>query len=335
MKVHMVCPAPRGSRKGNRVTAERWKTYLVDLGHQVHIADDWRGEPCDIMLALHAKKSYPAMRRYRQQGPKAPLILALTGTDLYRDLRRSKQAQQALRWADRLIGLHDAVAEDLPSDVRSKVRVVLQSITPVRPRPARSRTTFDICVLGHLRREKDPLRTAMALRRLPELPQVRVRHAGAALSPLYHAWACAAMRRDRRYRWLGEISRGRALRLLASSHLMVISSRLEGGANVVSEALVNRVPILASRMPGNVGLLGVDYPGYFEVGDTDKLAELIEKTCLDFQYYEALLQGVARLEPRFAPRHERARLAELLSELLAMNPRVTVGRSSRPAVSAE
>jgi putative glycosyltransferase (TIGR04348 family) len=314
MKIFMVCPAPPHSRKGNRVTANRWASLLKQLGHQVVIAQDWHGESCEVLLALHARKSFAAVRRYRQARPAGPLAVALTGTDLYHDLPDNRQAQQSIRWADCLIGLHDAVDQALPRDLRSKLRVIVQSAQPAPRR--RTQKAFTVCVLGHLRYEKDPMRTAWALRRLPDLVNARVVQAGQALSPRYAHWAESAARHDARYRWLGEVPRGQALRLLASSRLMVISSRMEGGANVVSEAIVNRVPILASNIPGNVGLLGADYRGYFPTADTQALAELLERACCDRTFYLDLHQAIARLAPRFQPRHEKDRLAALLRELV-------------------
>jgi putative glycosyltransferase (TIGR04348 family) len=314
MKIFMVCPAPRGSRKGNRVTAERWSALLTRERHRVTVASDWDGEACDLLLALHARKSHAAVRRYREAHPSGPLIVTLTGTDLYRDLPLNHQARQSIHWADRLIVLHARAAEDLPANVRHKVRVVLQSAAPLMPRPARSSKIFQVCVLGHLRNEKDPSCAAIALRRLPHLKQIRLIQAGKALSQIYATWARAAMRRDSRYRWLGEVSGARARRLLASSKLMVISSRLEGGANVVSEAIVNGVPILASKIPGNIGLLGEDYPGYFRVGDPKSLAAQIELACSDEQFYRSLERWIARLAPRFRPTCEQAALSTVVGE---------------------
>ena len=310
----MVCPAPQGSRKGNRVTAERWALLLREHDHLVSIAEDWQGESCDLLIALHAKKSYRAIKKYRTDRPDAPLVVALTGTDLYRDLPVSRQAQQSLQWADRLIGLHECVTRSLPQPLHAKVRVILQSAQPTAPRLQRSEETFDICVLGHLRHEKDPLRTALAVRRLPRLRQLRVIHAGEALSPRFEKWARSAMRKDARYRWLAELSRAEVGRLLAASHVMVISSRMEGGANVVSEAIVNGVPILASKIPGNEGLLGEAYPGYFPVADTDALARLLDKTCNDKGLYRELTDRVLALQPRFQPQHEREHLQRLVRE---------------------
>jgi putative glycosyltransferase (TIGR04348 family) len=315
MRIVIACPAPAGSRKGNRVTAVRWARMLRDLGHHAVIAEGFEGQACDVLLALHARKSYPSVARFRERFPGKPLLVALTGTDLYRDLRTSRRAAHALELADRLIALQPRAVDELPPSLRGKLRVILQSAEPLPVRPPRSRTAFDVCVLGHLRHEKDPFRAALALRLLPADSAVRVTHAGEALSPGMARLARAAMRRDRRYRWVGELPRWQARRLLARSHLLVLSSRMEGGANVISEALADGVPVLASRIPGSVGMLGARYPGFFLTGDTRALARLLRRAETDARFYEKLRAWCAGLAPKFEPAREREAWRNLLAEL--------------------
>src|SRR5262249_51871745 len=167
MRIFMACPAPANSRKGNRVTAARWARILKQLGHQVEIDRRYDFRPCDLLVALHARKSVESVQRYRLGNPNAPLIVALTGTDLYRDIRTNWRAKYALELADRLIVLQPRGVDELPSRMHPKTRVIYQSVEPIADAPAQSEKTFDVCVLGHLRAEKDPLRTALALRLLP------------------------------------------------------------------------------------------------------------------------------------------------------------------------
>ena len=316
MKIFLACPAPPRSRKGNRVTAVRWARLLRDLGCRVVIGQQFAGRRWDVLIALHARRSHDAVRRYRQLHPAGPLVVTLTGTDLYRDIRTSKRAQRSLEMADRLIVLQPRGLDELPARLRAKGRVVIQSAEPTRPRPPRSGRTFDVCVLGHLRHEKDPFRAALALRRLPADSRLRLTHAGRALSEGMERRAKALMLREPRYRWLGEVSAGRARRLLARSRLLVLSSRLEGGANVISEALADGVPVLASRIPGSVGLLGAGYPGYFPVGDTQALARLLARAEADADFLAGLAKWCGALAPRVRPERERAALASILRELL-------------------
>jgi glycosyltransferase involved in cell wall biosynthesis len=172
-----------------------------------------------------------------------------------------------------------------------------------------------VCVLGHLRPVKDPFRTARAARLLPPGSRLSVLHVGAALGPVMADQARAEAAVNPRYRWLGELPRGRALRVLARSRLLVLTSELEGGANAISEALAASVPVLSSRIAGSVGLLGADYPGYFPVGDTAALAQLLELAELDAGFYRGLEEWCARLRPLVDPGRERRSWADLLAEL--------------------
>ncbi|HLJ93633.1 MAG TPA: selenoneine biosynthesis selenosugar synthase SenB [Gemmataceae bacterium] len=316
MNIFMACPAPPHSRKGNRVTALRWARILRRLGHRVTIVQSYEGMPCDLCIALHARRSHQALVRYRRLDPTGPLVLALTGTDLYRDIRTSKRAQQSLQLADRLIVLQPEGRAELPPQLRSKTRVIYQSAKPTRARPVKSRRFFTVCVLGHLREEKDPFRAALALQQLPVDTCIRIVHAGQALSPAMAAQARKLAAQDRRYRWIGEVPRWQARRILARSRLMILSSRMEGGANVISEALVDGVPVLASRIPGSVGMLGKGYPGFYPVGDTPALARLMIRAATDADFYGRLKRWCDRLAPLFEPARERDAWQRLLRELI-------------------
>ena len=194
--------------------------------------------------------------------------------------------------ATRIVVLQPKAIEELRLSWRTKTRVIYQSVegkheqTATRSSSAKTRTpkpeartngNFDVCVIGHLRAVKDPFRTAMAARSLPESSTIRVLQIGGAMTDGMADRARKEMSAHKRYRWLGEQRQGRVRRILSKSSLSVLSSRMEGGANVLSEAIAASVPILASRIDGNVGILGANYPGYFEVGDTAQLTRLLRR----------------------------------------------------------
>ncbi len=112
------------------------------------------------------------------------------------------------------------------------------------------------------------------------------------------------------------VSHQKTLRTLARSHVMVISSRMEGGAHVVSEAIAAGVPILASKIPGNLGLLGQDYLGYFPVSDEKALARLLRRAETDQFFYKKLQDQVKKLQKLVQPRHERSSIEKLITRLL-------------------
>jgi putative glycosyltransferase (TIGR04348 family) len=289
---------------------------LRDLGHRLAVAQEYRGQRCDLLVALHAGHSYPAIAGYRAERPAAPLILALTGTDLYGDIHTSAEAQRSLELADRLVLLQPLGIQELPERLRDRARVIFQSVRApkfrIRPRGGR----FDVCVLGHLRPVKDPFRTAEAARLLPPTSRVRILHLGGALSEEMERQARQEAEVNPRYRWLGEVPRRRALRILARCRLLALTSISEGGANAISEAIAVSVPVVSSRIAGSLGLLGESYPGYFPVGDTPALARLLSRAETDASFYQGLKARCEGLRELIDPALERRRWAELLQELV-------------------
>ena len=315
MRIQIVCPAPRGSLYGNRISALRWARMLRDLGHRVNITTAFAGEPSDILIALHAKRSAEAVCDFRLAYPDRPVIVALTGTDVYRDIARSRTAQRSLEIATRLVTLQALASKELAPQLRNKVRVIHQSVERRRGRVPRTARSFRVCIVGHLRDLKDPFRAAIAVRHLPAASRIQVVHAGAAMTLEMARRARAEEQRNSRYRWIGEISRAKVRRLIASSHLLVLSSRMEGGANVISEAVVEDTPVIASRIPGSVGLLGASYPGFYPYGETEALRRLLLQAESDVQFYGRLRARCASLAPLFRPERERSAWRRLLSEL--------------------
>ena len=293
----------------------RWRRILRELGHEVRVADAYDGSPTDLMIALHAWRSAESIHRFRALYPDRPLIVALSGTDIYEYIARDPApVLHSLACADRLLALQDLVRRRVPMRFRSKLRVLHQSAPPLSP-GRKSTRSFDVAVIGHLRPVKDPMRAALAARRLPASSRMRIVHYGAAENPRWAAAAKAEMAGNPRYVWCGDRPRAEVRRLLGRARVMVLSSRSEGGANVISEAVAANVPILASRIDGSVGLLGRDYPGYFPIGDTVALARLLHRVESEPRYLSRLQHAIARRAPLFRPAREKAAWKKLIREL--------------------
>ena len=305
MEINLITPAKKYSRNGNRTSAIRWAGFLRKKGHNVKINTKYDGSPCDLMIALHAWRAAPAINRYRSCYPNGPLVVALGGTDINTFLKSEPHITlNSMELADALVCLHDQVGEKLPSHLQKKLNVIYQSANPLPFCRKPSKRYFDICVIGHLRQEKDPLRAALAVRLLPEESRVRLLHLGKAHN---NDWARAAIKeqsKNIRYHWLGDVPGWRVRRELGKTCLMAITSTQEGGANVISEAIVAGVPIIASNIPGNTGLLGNNYPGLYPVSDEHALAGMFKQAENDSVFLERLESACNELRPKFAPKLE-------------------------------
>ena len=315
LKICIVTPVPPRSRRGNRITALRWARILRSLGHRVAITQDFNGQACDLMVALHASKSFPSIERYRTNRPEAPMIVALTGTDIYWDRQRSNSCLQSIEMATRLTVFQPSTLEEVPDQHRDKAVVIYQSATPPPGNHTPRKRFFDVCVIGHLRSIKDPFRLARASRQLPNTSKIRVLHIGSALTPDFEKQALAEEASNSRYHWLGELPHWKTVRLLARSRLLVITSESEGGPIVLVEALAASVPVLSTRIQGAVGHLGEDYPGYFPVGDTDALTSLVQMAETDRDFYAELKNRCEKVKSLVDPARERESWKKLLKDL--------------------
>src|SRR5438552_14467923 len=196
-----------------------------------------------------------------------------------------------------------------------KVSVICQSaVAPAPPRPPRQ-DCLEVCVLSHLRDVKDPLLAANAARLLPDESRVRIVHAGRALNSDWEAAAREQERKNPRYEWVGDQPHDQAMYLLSGSRYLVLSSLMEGGASVIAEAVVCGVPVLCSRIPGNIGMLGLNYRGYFEPRDLGGLAEKLRFAEACPSMHEDLGGDIRALQPRFSPQQEHASWHQLLAAL--------------------
>ncbi|WP_256442660.1 selenoneine biosynthesis selenosugar synthase SenB [Polynucleobacter sp. AP-Elch-400A-B2] len=311
----MVTPAPPGSLHGNRITALRWQNFLERLGYEVVVTESWSGEDASMLIALHAYRSHSSIMAFHEQHPNRPIILVLTGTDLYRDMADHIEVLRSMEVADQLIVLQSSALDSIPEHLRDKVRVIYQSVRVDIPDEVPS-ADFQVAVIGHLREEKDPFCIARSFPFIPFNSKISVLHLGMAMNEQMELTAKGYNETLENYQWIGEVSHADALKALAQSRLMVISSRMEGGAHVVSEAIALGVPVIASDIPGNRGLLGDDYLGYYPVGNETTLANLLSRAETMPDFYSALKKQIDIRKDLVSPEREMQSIQELMISLL-------------------
>ncbi|MGV8900526.1 MAG: selenoneine biosynthesis selenosugar synthase SenB [Burkholderiaceae bacterium] len=323
-RIVIISPALAKANNGNWQTARRWSFFLRQH-YQVRIAATWDGKHCDAMIALHARRSADSIAAFAAAQPESPLVVVLTGTDLYRDIQTDPNAQRSLQLATQLVVLQASGLQELATGLRTKTQVIYQSTQTLKavmratPTASATRRHLNIAMIGHLRDEKDPA-TFMHAAHWVQSPQARLIHIGAELEPALGRLAEHTEQQVVRYRWLGSLPHAATRQRLKRSHLMVICSKMEGGANVIIEAITSGVPILASDISGNRGMLGDDYAGYFRLGDSRELARLIDQSIADPAFYALLQKQCAARAPLFAPEREKAALLQLMDNLLKVFP---------------
>jgi len=321
--VVIVSPALAAANNGNWRTARRWAQLLAPA-FRVRVVQQWpdaQAAADTLMLALHARRSADSVQAWAAAHPGRGLAVVLTGTDLYQDIRSDPQAQRSLELAQRLVVLQELGAQALPAAVRQKARVVFQS-TPARPALPKSERQLRAVMVGHLRQVKSPQTLFEAARLLAGRDDIRIDHIGDAGDAELAEQARATARDCPQYRWLGPRPHGQTRQRIQRAHVLVHTSALEGGAHVIMEAVRSGTPVLASRVAGNVGMLGADYGGYFPHGDAAALARRLED-CRAGQAAKDPGSGLlARLvtqctlrAPLFDATAERQALTQLLHEI--------------------
>ena len=315
MRIQLVTPAPLRINNGNKITALRWAGMLKKLGHRVRITQSYDDRACDALVALHARRSYDAIERFHERHPGRPLVVVLTGTDVYRDIHIDSKAKRSLELATRLVALQKMALLELPKRLRHKTTVIYQSAEPIRSARRHRNRRFNVCVVGHLRAEKDPLRAALAVRHLPPNSRILVTHIGQALDETLGEKVQREGARNARYRWIGRLSHDRTRKFLARSDLVCITSKMEGSSNVLSEALAAGVPVTASRISGLLGTLGKKFPGFYPAGNTTKLRTLLLKAESDRPFYDSLQRYCRNLAYLVNPKRELEAWRRLLRDL--------------------
>jgi putative glycosyltransferase (TIGR04348 family) len=312
----IVSPALSDANNGNWQTAKRWAT-LLGKQYRTRIIKQWpdaEAESDDILLALHARRSASSVATWHAQRGSQGLVLALTGTDLYRDIHTNPEAQRSLELASRLIVLQSLGINELPPKYHAKSYVALQSTTKRKTLPKTTRHLRAVMV-GHLRDEKSPQTLFAAALLLRAREDIFVEHIGAGLDEqltqdaIQTAAACA------RYTWAGALKHPQTRSKIQRAHVLVHASKMEGGAHVVMEAVRSGTPVIASDIPGNVGMLGADYAGYFPVGDAQALANMLQLCKDESAFLDQLKFQCALRAPLFAPQAELNALLQVITSL--------------------
>ncbi len=313
IKIHLVTPDASVLRTGNRCTAQQWADLLGEIGCKVSICGPDQPIDSEILIALHGERSHDSIVRFRNERRGGKIVLAMTGTDIYPE--PSEKVTKSMELSDRIVVLQVKALEKIPVEFQKKCRVIVQSAAVRFENSKFDPDFFDICVVGHFRDVKDPLRAAAASQLLPETSRIRIRHAGGILDVKFGRLIEAEMAGNPRYEWLGELDETAVAELLSNSRAMVLSSFAEGGARVIGEAIVHRSIVISTEIDAAVGLLGADYPAFFKPGESHELSSLMVRLEGGPEFYQQLKTRSELLKPLFHPKFEKEAWRALISEI--------------------
>ena len=313
-RVVIVSPALASANNGNWQTAKRYANMLSTTC-MVRIVNQWDGaQTDDVLIALHARRSYSSIAAwYAQQGSEG-LCVVLTGTDLYRDIKQDPQAQKSLAWAKSLIVLQPAGLAELPTKFQDKTQVLFQS-TSTRQTLLKTNRHVRAVMVGHLRSEKSPQTFFEVAALLAKRSDIDLRHIGGEQDQALAQQAHDTAAQYPNYQFLGEHRHEQTRRYIQRSHVLVHPSVMEGGAHVIMEAICSGVPVLASRIAGNIGMLGEDYAGFFEIGNSCELARLLIRFREDSSFAAQLQMQCAQRAYLFEAARERSGLITIVQDL--------------------
>jgi putative glycosyltransferase (TIGR04348 family) len=312
--VCIVCPATQRAHDGLAVTAERWRQWLEPVA-DVAVATEWSGASDEALIALHASGSADSVARFAHAHPQRPLAVVLTGSDVARDIDADPGAAAALSHASHLVVRQARALSRLGEPQQARARVIEPS-APRRVMRNKARTRFDVAYAAPLCAEADPLTLLNAVCALPPDSPVRLLHMGTAYDESLASAARHVQSHGKQYQWLGEPLPHDTRRWIARARTVVHCDAVDGAALAVVDAVRSHVPVLATRIPVHQGLLGSDYEGLFNVGDSRALAALLLRVSTDEPFLRMLARRCEAQAPRFTPELESAAVRNLLADML-------------------
>lgn len=326
IRVLVSTPFPVGSPLGNSVSARRIAGILREAGFEAAAVEGWGGEPAECLVALHARRSAGVVQRFRAAFRAAPIVLVLPGSDLYGDLPTGdRNALAAIECADRLVVAQEASLADVPARFRRKAVCIPKSVdldVPAAPDPEvgalrKREGAFVVLLPAHVRPQKNPRLAQAAGEVIAPASRILIVHCGALIEPETGWRGASAEPAAGRYRWIGPLPRGRVLSAMAAADVVLNTSRMEGGSNALCEAVVAGRPVVATRIPGNVGILGSDHPGLYPPENAGALAAILSRCETEPAFLAELSRRSAERARLFTRARELAGWSAVIRETIA------------------
>ena len=206
--------------------------------------------------------------------------------------------------ADHLVLLHEGSLVAVPQIFHSKCTVIYPSVSlPEGVNYTPEEKGFAVLMAGNMRKEKNP-ELAMA--------------ASAMISPSigFHVYGESSESGSGRVIEHGVVSHDEIITAMSKAQLLLNTSHQEGGSNSICEAISMGLPVIASDIPGNSGMLGDDYAGLFPPNDLEALVLILGKAATEQEFYAQLKKQISDRAPLFSFAREAAAWRSLLESII-------------------
>lgn len=308
-------PYPRQRSQGNAVSVRRMAAMLASGGLAVAVHE--RGDApvrAKCLIALNARKSAAEIFDFHRRQPECPVVALLTGTDVnHPDMLDAGSATRgALGLCDAIVSLHDGFSHRIPESLLEKTTVIHPSVVLPPGACHRPEEPWSVVVAGNFRAEKNPALMLEAVRRMSD---TGVHFHAFGLGGDYQAELEQTAAAYPRFHFHGVREHGEVLEKMQTSRVLLNTSTEEGGANAICEAIAIGLPVIATRIAGNTGMLGSGYEGLFPSENAGALVEILRRAEADPHCYRTLKSQVAARSPLFNHEREADQWLDLIRRL--------------------
>ncbi len=295
--IKIYSPSRDSAVTGNYVTSKRYAYHLQNLGYRVFVYNGFEEkvnvEGVRCAFVLHAEKGSHVIKELAAKN--VPVVLVLTGTDLYRDIISTKNSKKercfrSIQLASAIVVLHENAVSDLLKVVsfpRERIFVVLQSVVDFKKRTFlfKKKNHYKILLLSNIRKEKGIIVAISGFLEFQKNIDARTKftldHIGGVLDQGYFKKITNLLEGVKSVSFLGSIEKDKLQTMLASYDLLLHSSFIEGGSLVIQEAQNAGLPIIASDISCHAALLGSAYVGLHSVGSAKDVSEKLKTFFFD------------------------------------------------------
>ncbi len=314
-------PFPQETGQGNSVTAERMQLIMRSAGIGAHIETvTYQGGDAKCLVALNAWRSAGVVAEFDRRHNDRQIVVLVTGSDINHPEMgdENSDTRVTMERADALVTLHDADLKALPENLQHKSICIYPSVslpTGIKHRePLEDR--MDVVMAGNIRAVKNPQLAVEVGALLPSDSPIFINSYGDASDQLATEMTHASAE-VKHFNWCGKLDHATLIEKMVRAQLLLNTSTIEGGANAICEAVTMGLPVIASDIRGNVGMLGEDYLGLFPNGDAQAAVGLLQRCVTELSFYQELKKQVAQRAPLFDFATESSAWLDLIRSRLA------------------